>query len=91
MDQLNQLLVQRRKKADELAELNVPLYANDFKPTHHVAEVLSSSSAKEVASDLEKGPNIRANFQVAGRIMALRKFGKASFLHIQDDSGRLQI
>ncbi len=91
MDQLNQLLVQRRKKADELAELNVPLYANDFKPTHHVAEVLSSASAKEVASDLENGPNIRANFQVAGRIMALRKFGKASFLHIQDDSGRIQI
>ncbi len=91
MDQLNQLLIQRRKKADELAELNVPLYANDFKPTHHVAEVLSSASAKEVASDLENGPNIRANFQVAGRIMALRKFGKASFLHIQDDSGRLQI
>ncbi len=91
MDQLNQLLIQRRKKADELAELNVPLYANDFKPTHHVAEVLSSASAKEVASDLENGPNIRANFQVAGRIMALRKFGKASFLHIQDDSGRIQI
>jgi len=91
MDQLNQLLVQRRKKADELAELNVPLYANDFKPTHHIAEVLSSASAKEVASDIEDGPNIRANFQVAGRIMALRKFGKASFLHIQDDSGRIQI
>ncbi|MEN8232279.1 MAG: lysine--tRNA ligase [Thermodesulfobacteriota bacterium] len=91
MDQLNQLLVQRRKKADELAELNVPLYANDFKPTHHIAEVLSSASAKEVASDLENGPNIRANFQVAGRILALRKFGKASFLHIQDDSGKIQI
>jgi lysyl-tRNA synthetase class 2 len=91
MDQLNQLLIQRRKKADELAELNVPLYANDFKPTHHIAEVLSSASAKEVASDIENSPNIRANFQVAGRILALRKFGKASFLHIQDDSGRIQV
>jgi lysyl-tRNA synthetase class 2 len=91
MDQLNQLLVQRRKKADELAELNVPLYANDFKPTHHIAEVLSSASAKEVASDIEDGPNIRANFQIAGRILALRKFGKASFLHIQDNSGKIQI
>jgi lysyl-tRNA synthetase class 2 len=91
MDQLNQLLMQRRKKADELAELNVSLYANDFKPTHHISEVLSSSSAKEVASDMEDGPNIRVSFQVAGRIMALRKFGKASFLHIQDDSGKIQI
>jgi len=91
MDQLNQLLIQRRKKADELAELNVPLYANDFKPTHHITEVLSSASANEVLSDIEDGPNVRASFQIAGRILAMRKFGKASFLHIQDDSGRIQI
>jgi lysyl-tRNA synthetase class 2 len=91
MDQLNQLLVQRRKKANELAELNVALYANDFKPTHHISEVLSSASAKEIAADIEDGPDILASFQVAGRIMALRKFGKASFLHIQDDSGKIQI
>jgi lysyl-tRNA synthetase class 2 len=91
MDQLNQLLIQRRKKADELAELNVNLYANDFKPTHHISEVLSSDSAAEVLSDIEDGPNVRASFQVAGRILAMRKFGKASFLHIQDDSGKIQI
>jgi lysyl-tRNA synthetase class 2 len=91
MDQLSQLLVQRRKKADELAELNVALYANDFKPTHHIAEVLSSASAKEIASDIEDCPNILARFKVAGRIMALRKFGKASFLHIQDESGKIQV
>jgi lysyl-tRNA synthetase class 2 len=91
MDQLNQLLIQRRKKADELAELNVNLYANDFKPTHHISEVLSSDSASEVLSDIEVAPNVRANFQVAGRILAMRKFGKASFLHIQDDSGKIQI
>jgi lysyl-tRNA synthetase class 2 len=91
MDQLNQLLIQRRKKADELAELNINLYANDFKPTHHISEVLSSDSATEVLSDIEDGQNVRANFQVAGRILAMRKFGKASFLHIQDDSGKIQI
>ncbi len=91
MDQLNQVLIQRRKKADDLAELNVDLYANDFKPTHHISEVLSSDSANEVVSDMEDGPNVRANFQVAGRILMLRKFGKASFLHIQDDSDRIQI
>ena len=91
MDQLNQLLIQRRKKADELAELNVNLYANDFKPTHHISEVLSSDSANEVLSDIEVDPNVRASFQVAGRILAMRKFGKASFLHIQDDSGKIQI
>ena len=91
MDQLNQLLTQRRKKAEELAEMNVELYANDFKPTHHISEVLSSGSANEAVVNLEDAPNVRASFKVAGRILALRKFGKASFLHIQDDSGRIQI
>ena len=91
MDQLNQLLNQRRKKADELAEMNVELYANNFKPTHHISEVLSSGSANEAVANPDDTPNVRASFKVAGRILALRKFGKASFLHIQDDSGRIQI
>ncbi|MBW2467191.1 MAG: lysine--tRNA ligase [Deltaproteobacteria bacterium] len=91
MDQLNQILIQRRKKADELAELGVDLYANDFKPAHHISEVLTSSSAEEVLADIEDASNVRTSFQVAGRILAMRKFGKASFLHIQDDSGKIQI
>ena len=91
MDQLNQILIQRRKKADELAEMNVELYANDFKPTHHISEVLSSASANETLSGIEGSSGIRATFQVAGRVLAMRKFGKASFLHIQDETGRIQI
>ena len=91
MDQLNQLLTQRRKKADELADMNVVLYANDFKPTHHIDEVLACASEPDVVADGEETPNIRPSFKVAGRIIALRKFGKASFLHIQDESSRIQV
>ena len=90
MDQLNQLLIQRRKKADELADMDVPLYANDFKPTHHIDEVLACAIEPDVVADGEETPNIRPSFKVAGRIIALRKFGKASFLHIQDESGKIQ-
>ena len=91
MDQLNQLLMQRRKKADELADMDVQLYANDFKPTHHIAEVLSCAEETDVVAHSEDTPTIRPGFKVAGRIIALRKFGKASFLHIQDESGRIQV
>jgi lysyl-tRNA synthetase class 2 len=91
MDQLNQLLIQRRKKSEELAEMQVNLYANDFKPTHHISEVLLSGSANEAVANQEDGPNVRPSFKVAGRILALRKFGKASFLHIQDETGRIQV
>ena len=91
MDQLNQILIQRRKKADELAEMHVDLYANDFKPTHHITAVLTSSSANNVLAGIEEGSNIRETFKIAGRVLTMRKFGKASFLHVQDDSGKIQI
>jgi len=87
MDDLNQILQQRRKKAAELAELGVALYGNDFKPTDNIASVLP------YGDEIRTGEPQDDTFtcQVAGRIIAMRDFGKASFLHIQDDSGRIQV
>ncbi len=87
MDETNQILLQRRQKAEELSQMGVALYANDFKPTHSIAEIISHQD--EVIPDTE--PNSEQRYGVAGRIMALRKFGKASFLHIQDETGRMQV
>ncbi|MFZ5774733.1 MAG: lysine--tRNA ligase [Thermodesulfobacteriota bacterium] len=84
MEDLNQVLKQRRQKAQELADLGVNLYANDFTPQHRISDILNANSNPDLAP--EEGIK-----SVAGRIMALRKFGKASFLHIQDESGRIQI
>jgi lysyl-tRNA synthetase class 2 len=84
MEELNQVLKQRRQKAQELAELGVNLYANDFRPTHRISDILAKNDNPD--APLEDGVK-----SVAGRIMALRKFGKAAFLHIQDESGRIQI
>ncbi len=85
MNELNQILIQRRKKGDELAQLGVNLYANDYKPSHRVIDIISPTErdAKETAGT--------GTFSVAGRIIAMRKFGKAAFLHIQDESGRIQV
>jgi lysyl-tRNA synthetase class 2 len=86
MDELNQILKQRRDKAQEIEELGILLYANDFKPTHHVADILPK--AKEIN---EEGKPAAGYYSIAGRIIGLRRFGKAAFLHIQDESGRLQV
>ena len=40
MDELNQILKQRRQKATELEEMGVKLYANDFRPSHQIADIL---------------------------------------------------
>ncbi|MEA3548559.1 MAG: lysine--tRNA ligase [Thermodesulfobacteriota bacterium] len=85
MSEKNQILRQRRQKADALADLGVPLYANDFKPTHHIKDILPENPDNPDSS-LEGG-----TMSIAGRIVALRKFGKAAFLHLQDETGRMQI
>lgn len=84
MDELNQVLKQRRQKAQELSELGINLYANDYKPQHRIIDILKKNANAE--APVEEGSK-----SVAGRIMALRKFGKASFLHLQDESGRIQV
>jgi lysyl-tRNA synthetase class 2 len=86
-DELNQILQQRRQKAVELAESGTNLYANDFKPTHAIREVLAAGA--RITEDTEAGQG--QAYTIAGRVMFLRKMGKASFLQIQDETGRLQL
>lgn len=87
MEELNQVLRQRRQKAQELEDLGTALYANDFQPTHKVSEVLANEDTIRNAAEDHIGPE----WTIAGRIMSMRKFGKAAFLHIQDASGKIQI
>lgn len=84
-DDLNQLLKQRREKAAEMVKMGVTLYANDFKPTHSIADILPRDRDN---FDIALAGGIKS---VAGRIIGLRKFGKAAFLHIQDETAKIQI
>ncbi len=85
MKENNQLLRQRRQKADDLAALGVPLYSNTFKPSHHIKDILPEDP------DNPDTPLEGGTMAIAGRIVALRKFGKAAFLHVQDETGRMQV
>jgi lysyl-tRNA synthetase class 2 len=87
MEELNQLLKQRRQKAQELSDMGVDLYANDFKPTHQISELLPHKKNIPEGADHDTGPR----YTIAGRIMALRNFGKAAFLQLQDASGKMQV
>ncbi len=87
MNKDNQILTQRREKADALAALGVNLYSNTFKPAHSISELLPKGEALEPET-AEPG---KAGYAIAGRVMSLRKFGKAAFCHLADSSGQLQI
>ncbi|MEE4165527.1 MAG: lysine--tRNA ligase, partial [Desulfocapsaceae bacterium] len=83
----NQLLQQRREKAEALADLGVNLYSNSFKPSNCVTDLLPKEQLLE-AQQSEEGEPL---YSLAGRIMAMRKFGKAAFFTIADTSGMLQV
>jgi lysyl-tRNA synthetase class 2 len=87
MDNQNNLLKARREKAKILAESGVKLFSNSFKTPQPVKEILPRGETLAPESHEQEG----GNYRVAGRIMSMRKFGKAAFFHIQDESGRIQI
>ncbi len=87
MSQDSQILKQRRQKAEELEEWGVTLFPNDIKPPELAAAIQKVYGSYD-QNALEE---VQESFRVAGRIMALRRFGKAAFLHIKDYSGRIQI
>jgi lysyl-tRNA synthetase class 2 len=49
------------------------------------------SSFKDPADDAEAEKQKKEIISVAGRIMAIRKMGKASFFQIKDSTGKIQI
>jgi len=86
MKEMSELLKLRRKKLDEMVKEGINPFPNDFKVIHTSQEI--RERFKQVEADkLEK---LEEEFFLAGRIMSIRNFGKASFIHIQDRKGKIQ-
>ena len=87
LEEVSEQIEVRRQKLQKLKAAGYPTYPNDFVPSHSTHDVHSTWGA---ASDADFS-TLDAEVSVAGRIMGIRSFGKASFFHIQDGWGRLQI
>jgi lysyl-tRNA synthetase class 2 len=87
MEELNELLRQRRAKLDDLRQQGINPYANDFPVTHTTGDVLATHADQDAACLAE----CSTSYVLAGRLMARRDFGKAAFIQIQDRRGRLQV
>ena len=77
----NEQSARRHEELRELEVAGVQAYPYSFDVTH------TTVAAREAFSD--EGDRVDAS--IAGRIVSLRKMGKAAFCHLQDGSGRLQI
>ena len=87
MSSENQFLAQRREKAQTLADLGVKLYSNTFKPVDRISDLLPKAEQLEAQQKEEGG----ATYSIAGRIMAMRKFGKAAFITVADATEQMQV
>lgn len=78
---------QRRDKLAELRRQGIDPFCNHFKPSHTLAQIVEQYGSFS-------GPDLEAlgqTFQLAGRLILVREFGKATFCHIQDGSTRVQV
>jgi len=82
----HRLIAERREKLRALRTQGVA-FPNDFRRDAHAAELLALYGAR-AAETLDAEPQ---RVRIAGRMMAQRIMGKASFAHLQDSTGRMQI
>ncbi len=73
-------------KAEKLKKMGIELYPAGYRPDTTVQEARERYDGLD-AEALEKKSGLHA---MAGRIMAVRDFGKASFVHFKDRTGRIQ-
>lgn len=87
LSQDNLILKQRLQKAEELEAMNLKLYPNGIKTPDRIVDLIEAYGK----FDAEALKTVSNKFRLIGRIMGLRRFGKAAFMHIQDSSGRIQV
>lgn len=84
----NEQVVQRRAKLAKLREKGNP-FPNQFRPTHLASALHEAYGVETIDSHVLEEKQLA--IVVAGRMMTRRIMGKASFVHLQDVSDRMQI
>ncbi|RYG13744.1 MAG: lysine--tRNA ligase [Burkholderiales bacterium] len=85
----NSLIAERRAKLTALRGQGIA-YPNDFRRTEYAGDLQAEYGDAELWS-AEALEGAHRNVKMAGRLMAKRVMGKASFAQIQDESGRVQL
>ena len=80
-------VIQRRANLEELKKLGVDPYPKRFEHGVPIGTIVAEHGLK-TAQDLETP---RITVRTAGRILAIRGFGKAGFLQLSDGMARIQV
>jgi lysyl-tRNA synthetase class 2 len=85
LEEENHMIKERLEKLNRLIDLGINPFPYSFAKTHCAKGVV------EKYSKLKPEEKTDDKVAVAGRIMQLRRMGKACFMHIQDQTGRVQL
>src|SRR3989338_9228618 len=85
MQDENVLIKERWQKLAEIKEAGINPFPYTYEQTHH-AEMLKQKYAK-----LSPEEKTKDKASVAGRIIALRRMGKATFMHLLDQTEKIQL
>lgn len=77
---INVLIKRRYEELEELRAKGLETFAYSFDV---------NSDSEDIKRNYKD--DVKRDVSIAGRVMAIRRMGKASFAHIQDDKGRIQI
>lgn len=79
--ELNELMLRRREELNELVARGINPYPYTFERQNYAKDLIENFQ--------EDSPQV--DVSIAGRIMSIRRMGKASFCHIQDSTGKIQV
>ncbi len=85
MAEENVLMQEKIRKLNDLKEKGINPYPHTYNQTHHAADILTKYD------HLKNEEKTKNKVSVAGRIMTMRRMGKATFMHIQDQTGKIQL
>ncbi|MBQ1920714.1 MAG: lysine--tRNA ligase, partial [Selenomonas sp.] len=84
VEDLNEMMKVRREKMEAFKELGVAPFGHRYEVTAYAADIKKEYDGLE--GD-EEGPEVF----IAGRLMAIRGHGKASFCTLNDRTGNIQV
>ncbi len=87
MEEINELIQERIKKLNKLRAEGIDPYGMPFAVKNRAADIFDEYGRLGKEELEEAG----LDCTIAGRIVALRNFGKATFAHVQDATGKIQV
>lgn len=81
-EDINVLIKRRLEELHELRSRSIEPYAYSYD---------INSDSEDVKNNFNENAEEKREVKIAGRIMAIRRMGKASFAHLQDMKGKIQV